>query len=154
MTSEIKYKEVNGTFYHEETNKAVIDALEFARSEKIRLRIYLGDTATGKVWNEEHDIFGYIGRSTGNIKIPLLIASKRSYGGGAILDHSIIKIKESKGKNILYQHPNFTPSVIEVREAREQEKLLNYTHTLYIDGKMYSNHKSLKSAELLKKRLS
>ena len=103
-------------------------------------------------WNEEHDIFGYVGRSTGENKIPLLVANFRSYGGGALLDHCIIKIRESKGNRVLYQAANFQQPVIEVKEATEN--LGQYSHELFIDGQLYSRHKSLKSAEMLKKKLS
>ena len=146
---EQKYKVVNGTSYHEETPQEVINCLEHARANDIRLRIYLGDTATGKCWNDEHDIFGYINRSTGTIKIPLFIANSRSLGGGGLLDHCILKIKESKGKRIFYTHPLFKQSTFEIKASTET----GYTHALYIDGELYSHHKSLKSAEQLKRRL-
>lgn len=147
-----KYQVINGTFYHAETSQPVINVLENARINRKRIRIYFGDTKTGKCWNEEHDIFGYVGRSTGENKIPLLVANFRSYGGGALLDHCIIKIRESKGNRVLYQAANFQQPVIEVKEATEN--LGQYSHELFIDGQLYSRHKSLKSAELLKKRMS
>lgn len=150
MTNETKYKVINGTSYHAETSQTVIDWLEYARMNDKRIRVYFGDVATGKCWNEEHDIFGYIGRSTGTNKIPLLIANKRSYGGGALLDHCIIKIKESKGNRVLFQSANFQQPICEVKDSKEP----GYTHSLYINGELYSNHKSLKAAQLLQKKLS
>jgi len=148
---ETKYKVINGTSYHAETSQDVINVLEsVSNNPRKRVRIYFGDVATGRCWNEEHDIFGYIGRSTGTTKIPLLIANKRSYGGGALLDHCIIKIKESKGNRVLFQATNFQQPICEIKESTET----GYTHSLYINGELYSNHKSLKAAQILQKKLS
>jgi hypothetical protein len=100
-------KIVNGTSYHENTNDKVIEILEDSRLNRIRLLLDYGDIETGKSWNEQYDILGHVGRSTGKTKIPILIHNSRSTGGGGILDHCIVKISRSKGKKVLYQHPNY-----------------------------------------------
>lgn len=102
------YRIVAGTYYHIETPRQVIDVLESARHSKQRLRLHYGDQETGRDWLEEHDVVGYIGRSTGPIKVPLMIHNRRSLGGPALLDRCIIKIR-STGKHggVLYQHPNY-----------------------------------------------
>lgn len=97
-----KYKEVNGTSYHKETADAVVDVLEKARQNRTRIVLDYGDTKTGKSWGEVHDVAGYVGRSTGIYKVPLLVHNSRSLGGGAILDHCITGIKTSAGKRTLY----------------------------------------------------
>jgi hypothetical protein len=71
----------SGTFYSLGTNEKVVDILERCRDEGHRIRIVYGDIETGKSWEECHDIEGKVGRSTGSIKIPLLIHNKRSRGG-------------------------------------------------------------------------
>lgn len=148
---EKQYNVVNGTSYNVKTSQSVINVLEMVRHEpRKRIRVYYGDIETGKCWNEEHDIFGYVGRSTGINKIPLLISNKRSFGGGALLDHCIIKIKESKGNRVLFQSANFQQPICEVKESSEA----GYSHCVYIDGSLYSNHKSFKSAETLAKKMS
>jgi len=98
-----KYKEVNGTSYHSETNDKVISVLENCRRNNIRIILDYGDTKTGKSWNEVYDITGRISRSTGTNKIPILLHNSRSRGGCGILDHCIIGIKESRGKRLLYK---------------------------------------------------
>jgi len=102
-----EYKKYNGTSYHSETKVLIVTMLEIARKHRIRLVLDYGDVLTGKSWNEVYDITGYIGRSTGTVKIPILLYNSRSKGGGAILDQCIIKISESKGKKVLYQHPTY-----------------------------------------------
>lgn len=101
-----KVKIVNGTAYHADTSERVIKALESARASRARIRVWYGDTNTGKAWAEENDVLGYVGRSTGNVKIPLLVHNRGSFGGGAILDHCIVRIDITDGTT-LYKHPSF-----------------------------------------------
>ena len=96
-----KYQIVNGTAYHKETPKKLVDVLENVRQSRTRIVLDYGDTKSGKSFGEVNDIKGYIGRSTG-IKIPLLIYNSRCFGGGAILDHCILTVKESRGGKVLY----------------------------------------------------
>ena len=94
-----KYRVVNGTSYDANTSPIVINALEHARTNNIRVIIDYGDIKTGKSWNEIHDISGYVGRSSGQNKIPLLIYNKRSFGGGSILTNCILSIKYANKKD-------------------------------------------------------
>lgn len=73
-----------------------------------RIRIWYGDTDTGRAWQEEYDVLGYVGRSMGTQKVPLLIFSRRSIGGGAILTKNIVRIDWVKGSHALYKHPTFS----------------------------------------------
>ena len=96
------YHVVDGTSYHKETPDKLIQILESARRNQTRITVDYGDVKTNKSWNEEYDITGYVGRSTGINKIPLLVHNSRSMGGGSLLDHCIIKVVTSKGKRVLY----------------------------------------------------
>lgn len=109
---------VGGTSYHDDTPREVIEILETARiyhqergpSEWPRYRFHYGDPETGQDWGDVHDVRGYVGRSMGPIKIPLLIANTRSTGGGALLDGNIIRIRPSAGGGPdLYRHPTYKP---------------------------------------------
>lgn len=84
----------------------VQSAINQAFNHGLRIRVWYGDTMTGASWGDEYDIIGTIGRSTGINKIPLLIANKRSLGGGAILTSRIIRIDTTDGGK-LYRHPSF-----------------------------------------------
>lgn len=138
--------------YHEGTPQGVIDALESARKAKQRVKIYLGDIVTGKNWNEEHHTTGTIGLSRGkDARYPLLIPNARSTGGGQILTHCIIKIKV--GHYTVYKNPNFKQSKFEIKELPKNLRP-GYTHSLLIDGEVYSNHKNERSAKLLLTKLS
>lgn len=100
------YVEAHGLFFHTSTREAVRKALSHAWANNIRVRLWYGNTDTGEAWLEEHDVVGYVGRSTGRIKVPLLIHNRRCTGGGAILDHCIVRIDDTSGKT-LYRHPLF-----------------------------------------------
>lgn len=101
------YQLVNGTAYNMATPQKVVDILEQSRQHRTRLILDYGDANTGQSWGEVNDIRGHIGRSTGNVKIPLLIKTARSMGGGGVLDHCIVKITASKGGAVLYEHPTY-----------------------------------------------
>ena len=110
----VDYKEkrlVNGVGYSTETPDEVVRIIENCRlsGQSYRLKFDWGNTDTGQSWGEVNDVAGYIGKSTGKRPIPLLIHSKRSMGGGAILDDSIVKISMAKGGRVLWQHPNYQP---------------------------------------------
>lgn len=140
-----QYKEIDGLFYDERTPEAVCKILsrfnELHRTGRNspRLRLWYGDTETGRCWMEENDITGYIGRSTGLIKIPLLIHNSRSYGGGVILDHCIIRITARNPHvnriDCLYSHPNFHIPTITIEGA-----------SVLFDGEIYANFKTAEQA--------
>jgi hypothetical protein len=87
-----QFKVVNGTYYDSRTPDRIIELLESARKNHERIRVFYGDVLIGLSWLDEYDTIGTISRSMGPQKIPILIKSSRSSGGGGILDHCIIRI--------------------------------------------------------------
>lgn len=142
---ENKYKVVNGISYHENTPDAVIRVLENAMRTNKRIRIFYGDTETGRDWMEIYDTIGTIGRSCGKNKIPLLIKNSRSYGGGAILTDCIVKI--TIDKEVVYKHPKYYLPEMEIKEANDTLKAEGYFYSIFVDGKNTYNCKTLKQAE-------
>lgn len=98
-----KYYTINETNYPATLPAHLIERLERHRQSNTRLRIFYGNIETGEVWHEEFQIQGRIVRSTGTVKIPLLINNARSYGGGA-LSGSIVAVKISGTKTWIYKH--------------------------------------------------
>jgi len=101
-------KIVNGTFYNSNTSDKVIEVLEAAKVTRTRIKVDYGFD-NGSSWGETNDITGYVGRSTGSEKIPLLVYNRSSLGGGALLSHCIVKIVTTRGKKVLYQHETYSP---------------------------------------------
>ena len=124
---EHEYKEIEGTFFDIKTPEKVCQILNRCiKNRKTRIRVFYGDKETGRDWMEEYNTMGYIGRSTGRIKTPLLLITSRSLGGGALRDSCIVKITENK--RVLYQHPLYNTPVVKV----EKDKVL-------FDGKIHAN---------------
>lgn len=135
--------------YHAETPKAVVETMERLRKNGTRIRLYYGDVATGRDWLEENDVTGRIGLSRGHkARFPILIATERSIGGSPILDHCIVKIKAAGA--IAYIAANYQQPKIEVVPSDTEV----YSHMLKINGKIYSRHRSERSAKVLKSKLS
>lgn len=100
-----RYKIYNGTWYCFATPNKVIQILDNAMNKHERIRVFYGNNKTGLDWCEFFDTIGYIRRSYGNVKIPLLIKNSCSIGGISVLDGSIVKV--AIDKVVVYQHPNY-----------------------------------------------
>lgn len=140
------------TNYHDETPEGVINALEHARHSGERIRVFYGDTETGREWLEEWGTMGYVGRSCGRHSIPLLVHNARSFGGGGLLTNCIVKIMTTRTKRVLYQVPNYQapnltiskpPKVIGKVNLYEED----YVAGVYRDGDNVANFKSMEKAE-------
>ena len=97
------------THYHEKTPEFMRQLLERIRLNKWRIRLYYGDTDSGKDWNECYDVTGRSSRSMGPCKVPILVYNCRSMGGGAMLDHCIVRIRHAYKNDggDLYRHPHY-----------------------------------------------
>lgn len=94
--------------FNAKTSQAVQNAITSAYNSGARVRVWYGDTITGEAWLEEYEVTGKIGRSSGEVKIPLLIKNSRSLGGGALLDSAIVRIDNIATRRTLYKHPQFS----------------------------------------------
>lgn len=148
---------VNGTSYYNGTNPKVIEALEYARNKGIRISLSYGDKKTGRDWMEENWVDGYVGRSTGVNKIPLLLSNRKSIGGGAILTDAIVRIRYSDGKQILYQHPKYHHAVLTIRKPIVSTHATpshrdRYAAAVYADGHLHAQFRTKLAAERFVKK--
>jgi hypothetical protein len=147
-----EYTTVNGTSYDLRTPIEVINVLEKARLNRTRLHISLGETdgnEAGKDWLEENMVYGFIGRSTGSIKIPLLIHNRRSLGGPGLLDHCIVRIRTSQGGRVLWTHPSYHHGTLEIRQKTEPVTLRDgrtLTVDVLRDGELHASFESIDKA--------
>lgn len=135
--------EYNGFWFHPETCQKVKDIISNL-PRNTRIRLFYGNTETGEVWTEENDVCGYIGRSTGSVKIPLLINNKNSFGGGSILDNRIVGIVTTSG-NWLYKHGTLNVGLWDFYTTDDT----NYHVTVTHNHKIYANLKTQKQAQNL-----
>lgn len=101
-----------GTWFTPGTPPEVQAILENARRTGQKLRMELGDPATGQRWGDDAQV-GLIGRSTGTLKIPLLLASSRSTGGEGLMPDCIVRIEDPANGRLLWKHPTYSPAAPE-----------------------------------------
>lgn len=136
----------SATWFDARTPAEVQLVLEEARRSNNVMRVFTGDTCTGRDWLEEYDTIGRIGRSTGAMKVPLLVP-KGDNGGPALLTHCIVRIIDvTKGVEV-YRHPNYYVAKMDVVEAASYDKVDGITHSVKVqnkDGEMetFANFKS------------
>lgn len=138
----IRYRDVEGTFFHAETPFEVVVSLRAAWRGKQRIRLFLGEPETGLDWNEESDVIGYLGRSMGPIKVPLLLKTCRSDGGPALLDHCIVKLTDVGG-HVFWQHPNYHCRTFSI----EPSDLPAFVAAVKRDGEIIARFKKSGQAE-------
>lgn len=100
---------IDGTTYNDDTPQSVISILRqyLREGQNKRLCLRYGDVKTGKDWGDPR-MCGSVGRSTGPIKIPLLIKTRRSMGGEGLLENHIVDITVAGDPCAnLYQHPKY-----------------------------------------------
>lgn len=142
------YHVVNDTFYDGRTPERVISTLESARLANRRLHIHYGDPETGEDQNEEFESEGYVGRSTGRVKSPLLIHNSRSLGGGTIMSERIVKIRSTGKKGIvLYQHSNYFSGRFDVIDNPDTTVKVEYPHAVTRNGEVVAAFKTEKQAQ-------
>ena len=119
------------------TKDKVKQVLTSVHKSRDRIRIVYGDPETGKDWLEENDVIGCVGRSTGEQKIPLLIANERSMGGGGILTANILKIVRVSDKRVLYQHDKYVTPEFELEFLA-----ITGQYGVSVGGKVHANFKT------------
>ncbi|MFF2531279.1 hypothetical protein ACFVS2_20465 [Brevibacillus sp. NPDC058079] len=115
------YKVLNDTWYNSDTPDDLLRVLDGIFRSGTRCRFFLGDQDTGYDWAVENSTMGTIGRSTGEAKIPLLIASSKSNSGIGLSDDCIVKIVTSNGGQVLWKHPKYEKPEFRIINRGEDE---------------------------------
>lgn len=139
-----RYREpVNGVYYHKGTPDAVVSALEWARRNRVRIGLRLGDPETGRDWNEEFEVEGYVGRTCGPLVVPLLVNNSRSSGGGPILTANVLRIvfSTTNGPKVLYEAENYQAPRFTIGPAHETSRAEGYVEGGYINGELHAQFK-------------
>lgn len=95
---EFIYREVDGTCYRTDTPASLVEVLEHAMKSRTRVVItYFEELGRPQS--------GYVKRTTGLNKVPILVYNSRSHGGFCILEYGIVEIRTSRGKKLLWKCP-------------------------------------------------
>lgn len=148
MVAKPKKKVVNGVEFDAKTPERVVSTLLNYMGTGQRIRVFYGDTKTGRDWCEEYDTMGYVSRSTGQVKIPLLINNRKSWGGGGILDDCIVRI--TVDRRDVYRHPKYHIGKITFKPSPYPE----FPYGVWINGKNHANFKTAEKAQKWAKFIS
>ena len=133
----------NHTEVYENVNEKLINVLERYRKNNTRIRVWYG--AKGKVWLEEYDVTGRINRTSGRIKIPILVNNKRSFGGTELLVNCIIRIDDIEEKKTIYKLAGYDMPKLEIKEVKNNEHILDYL--VMKEDKIMTTFKTLEKAQ-------
>ena len=137
----------SGIHYHPDTAAPVIEAIDRLIRTGARVRVFLGDTASGAAWGEENDCHGTLGHSTGPLRSPLIIAP-RADGGPHLLDHCVVGLLTNK--NIwAYKHPSLDLGNWEVKDITSTHGATTYVAETWCNGELHGRHKTRAQAERL-----
>jgi hypothetical protein len=134
--------ETNGTSYDTATPQEVIRILESVRGHNDQVILRYGDTETGRDWMAENYVKGRVGRSTGPVKVPLLVPP-RAFGGPPILCRCIVKIIHAKTGKVMYQHPKYNRPEVSLRDDISMPE---YKSSGYFDDKLVARFKTQREA--------
>lgn len=139
------YKIVDGTYYDKRSSDNVINVIERCRKTAQRIQVYHGYTdeyrpisdsskKIGEDWLEESDVLGYVGRSMGPHKVPLLIEDRQP-GGPELSCYTIVRIRDARTGADLYRHPQYrqpTLTMGPVKNGPAGQKVM--AEAVYADG--------------------
>ena len=106
------------TYFDPGTDPKVARVLERCRQRDTLVRLILGNAGSGESWLDEYDVVGRIGRSTGSLKVPLLIVPGED-GGPAILTNCVLAVIAWQTGRFLYRHPTFRAPELSIRPSTE-----------------------------------
>lgn len=106
------------TYFDPGTPPEVARVLESCRKALDKIRLVLGDPSTGESWLDEYDVVGTIGRSTGSLKVPLLIEDGE-HGGGSILTACVLCIIDWNSGRTRYRHAAYRPPELSIKPSND-----------------------------------
>ena len=106
--AKITYKiSEDGVYYHHDTPDDLLHLLELHRVKGTYLRFHWGDMKTGLDWGDAYGIRGRMGKSVGPVIVPILLPTRRSLGGAAVLTDHIVMVTMQGGLELVWKHPHY-----------------------------------------------
>lgn len=119
----------SATWFDGTTPPEVQRVLETARRTGATLRLFTGDSETGRDWMGEYDAIGRVSRSMGPMRVPILVGTGE-YGGGAILTNCLVRILDVTSGRELYRHKTYHLPEMRIIDGDECFKSEGYTHSV------------------------
>lgn len=126
------------TWFDARTPLAVRRALDKVRLAGHRVRLYYGDSETGRYYPEEVDIIGTLGRSAGPMRVCLLL-EKGQQGGSAFPTQAVVRIDDLTTGATVYQHKQFHMPQFDLAPCAPG---MGYSHEVRVDGEPYARFRS------------
>lgn len=106
---------LNETCHHPDALPAVCKVIDRCITNGTRVRLFYGDTDTGRDWGEENDVLGTIGRSAGPLKSPILVP-KGEHAGTTITEHCLVKLMDADTRRVLWVHERYQTPTFSITE--------------------------------------
>jgi hypothetical protein len=129
------------TYFDPGTHPEAAKVLEAARQRARKVGLILGDTTSGEPWLEEHDVVGRIGRSTGSLKVPLLIEAGRC-GGSAILCACLLALIDWDSGDVLYRHAAYREADLGIQPSNATDLPWNVVRGEEVVARFQDNGKA------------
>lgn len=105
-------KYYNGAFYRNAAAPKVMETLHQMFARQCKVRIFYGNTETGKVYPMLERHIGYVvhkivWKVSSSYRVPVLLPTKQSKNGKEIFEESIVGIYDIEKKSWVYKHSNF-----------------------------------------------
>jgi hypothetical protein len=130
------------TYFDPGTPDMVRALLERYRNNGKLVRLFLGDHASGRDWGEENDLVGYIGRSAGHMRVPLLM-EPGEHGGPAILTRCVVRILDVETGREVYRTRNYQVPDVSLHPCTDKQ---GYTWEARRDGALHARFKDVEEA--------
>ena len=111
----------DSTYFDPGTDPRLARVLESCRRDGRKVRLVLGDTGTGASSLDEFDVVGTIGRSTGILKVPLLVEPGEA-GGTAILCAHVLALMDWDTGLPLCRHDRWQPPELRIRASDDDQR--------------------------------
>lgn len=103
------------TWHDPDASHKVCKIIDRCIKNGTRVRLFYGDTDSGRDWREENDVLGTIGRTLGPFKSPILIPKGKN-GGTMVLERHLVKIMDADSRHTLWAHERYKAPVFSIRE--------------------------------------
>lgn len=146
------------TFYSYRTPDAVRAVFEaiYKSGAHQKIRVWCGNIGDGTPWLGEQDVLGYLGRSYGPLRVPLLLpitSANTGYGHAILTDCVLRVVRASRSPELLYQAHNWKCPRLEIKPRAKEEdsavehKLRDFSHCVHDEkGELVARFKSLRLA--------